>query len=218
MRMAGKGRKHYSPEQWVDFVNGMAAAELMKAMQAHVDEKCSGCLETVQLWTRVKQTARRESAYEVPESAVRHVRMAFGLLAPMREQKRALEIPRLIFDSLWQPSVAGVRSGAGMPRQVLYKAGEVAIEMSVEPEPFSERISIAGQVYDTAKQGEGFGEIFVCVTDRKGTVVQTKTNRFGEFQLSFVPEEGLRISFGLINGKDLSIPLDGRGVGIFHGS
>ena len=216
--MTGKRRKHYRPEQWADFVNGEMASELMQTMQAHLDEKCRSCSETVKVWTRVKQLAQRESAYEVPDSALRHVRGAFSVLAEPQKSGRALEIPRLVFDNLWQPAVAGVRSATGMPRQVLYKAGEIAIEMSVDPEPLSERVNIIGQVYDTSRLGEGMEEILVCVSDAKRAVAQTKTNRFGEFQLNFVPEEGLRISFGVVKGKELSIPLDGRGVGFFRAS
>jgi hypothetical protein len=212
--MAGRRKKHYSPEQWVDFVNGELTSELREAMQIHLDGRCGSCSEMLKIWTRVKQMAWREASYDVPESAVRHVRGVFGLLAEPRKAKRGLEIPRLVFDSLWQPAVAGVRSAAGMPRQVVYKTGEVAIEMSMDPEPLSERVNITGQVYDTAKQGEGLKEILVVVADRKRAVAQTKTNRFGEFQLSFVPEKGLRISFGVARGRDLSIPLDEEGAGI----
>lgn len=216
--MAGRKGKHYSLEQWVDFVNGKLTSELSEAMRAHLGEKCASCSEMLNVWTRVKQMARREANYEVPDSAVRHVSAAFTLLAQPEKLKRGFEIPRLVFDSLWQPAVAGVRAATGMPRQVLYKAGEVAIEMSVDSEPLSERVNITGQVHDTTKQGEGLEEILVVVASGKRTMAQTKTNRFGEFQLSFVPEKGLRITFRLVRGKDLSVPLDERGVGILSGS
>lgn len=216
--MAGRKGKHYTQEQWVDFVNGELTSQLREAMQAHLNEKCGSCSEMLNLWTRVRQMARREASYEVPDSVVRHVRGVFGLLAEPQRAKRGLEVPRLVFDNLWQSAVAGVRSTARVPRHVLYKAGEVAIEMSVDSEPRSERVNVTGQVYDTAKQGKGLEEILVVVTQGKRTLVQTKTNGFGEFQLSFVPERGLRISFELVKGKDLSIPLDEKGCSILYGA
>jgi hypothetical protein len=56
----------------------------------------------------------------------------------------------------------------------------------------------------------------VIVSTPKAALAQASTNRFGEFQLSFVPEKDLRISFGVVDGKELSIPLDGTGIRIFH--
>lgn len=214
--MKGKGRKHYSSEQWVDFVNQNLAAEQMQAMQQHLDGKCRDCSKMLQTWTRVREAARRESGYEAPESAVHHVRSAFSMLARPAKENRALEIPRLVFDSLWRPALAGVRSTSAAPRQVLYKAGELAIEMRIEPESLSERVNVAGQIYNTTKQGEGLAEVVVVIKDSNSIVAETKTNRFGEFQLSFVPDEGLRISFIVMKSRDLSIPLDGRGVGILY--
>lgn len=211
-----KGIKHYRSEHWVDFVNGKLPAEQMHAMQQHLDEPCRRCSKMVQTWTRVRDAARRESRYAAPDSVVRHVRGAFSLLARPATPSRALQIPRLVFDSLWQPAVAGVRAAAVSSRQVLYRAGELAIEMRMEPEPLSERVNIAGQIYNTAQQGEGLPDVLVVVRSDTTTVAEARTNRFGEFQLTFVPDEGLRIAFVVVKNRDLSIPLDGKGASIFH--
>jgi hypothetical protein len=215
--MAGTENKHFAADEWVDFVNGALSAERTQTMQRHLDSDCRRCSKVVELWGRVRQAAKRESEYEAPESAVRHIRNAFAMAQPL-EAKRSFEIPRLVFDSLWRPAAVGVRSTASTPRQVIYKAGEIAIEMQLEPEPNSERINIAGQVSSSARQGEGLSEIPVIVTSPNGKIAEASTNKFGEFQLGFVPREGLRISFGLVGEKELSIPLDGRGVAIFYGN
>ncbi len=212
--MAGT-KKHFAAEEWVDFVNGQLSTERMQTMQQHLDAHCGTCSKVVELWQHVRQAAQRESRYEAPESAVRHVRNAFAMAQPL-EGKRRFEIPRLVFDSLWQPAAVGVRSAASTPRRLVYRAGEVAIEMQIEPEPHSERINIAGQLSNATQQGEGLTEIPVVVTGPKGKIAEASTNRFGEFQLGFVPEAGVRISFGVADGNDLSVPLDGRGVAIFH--
>jgi hypothetical protein len=213
--MAGTSKKHFATEEWVDFVNGELSMERMAAMQKHLDTACSKCSEVFQLWQRVSQAIKRESTYEAPESAVRHVRNAFAMAQPLNTN-RALEIPRLVLDSLWRPALAGVRSATSVPRQVIYRTGEIVVEMQLEPVPNTEKINIAGQVSLSAKQGEGLAEILVIVSTPKGRLAQASTNRFGEFQLGFVPEKNLRISFGVAGGKELSIPLDGMGVTIFH--
>jgi hypothetical protein len=210
--MTGKEKKHFTVEQWVDFVNESLSSEQTQMMQRHLGAGCGKCSKVLEVWTRVRQVANRESKFEVPESAVHHVRNAFALMNEPRKGKRRFEIPRLVFDSLWQPAAVGVRSASSAPRQVLYSAGAIAIEMRLEPLPNSELINVTGQISNAALKGEGLAGISVLVNTVKRKVAEARTNQFGEFQLSFVPETGLRISFAFENEKDLSIPLDENGV------
>ncbi len=46
-------------------------------------------------------------------------------------------------------------------------------------------------------------KIKVVVTTPEATLAQAPANRFGEFQLGFVPEKNLRISFGIVGGNEL---------------
>ncbi len=209
--MAGTEKKHFAADEWVDFANGQLSIERTQMMQRHLNTDCERCSKAVQFWQHVRQTAKSESDYQAPESAVRHVRNAFVVAQPL-EGKRRFEIPRLVFDSLWRPAAVGVRSASSAPRQLTYRAGEIAIEMQIQPEPHSERINIAGQVSNTAQQGEGLAEIPVIVASPNGKIAEASTNRFGEFHLGFVPEAGARISFGVAGENHLSMPLDGRGV------
>jgi hypothetical protein len=209
------GKVHFAPEEWIDFVNGQLSSDRMQTMQGHLDAGCGPCGKVVELWQSVRQTAQREARYEAPESAVRHVRNAFVMAQPI-DSKRPFEIPRLVFDSLWQAAAVGLRSRHSTPRRLIYRAGEVTIEMQIEPEPHCERLNIAGQVSKTSQQGEGLAEVQVAITGPKGKLAEACTNRFGEFQLGFVPETGARISFGIVGESELTVPLDGRGVAIFH--
>src|SRR5262249_17739290 len=157
------------------------------AMQQHLNAGCKTCSKLSGLWDRVSRAAKREPSYEPPESALRHVRHAFVALTEPRKKRGVLEIPRLVFDSLWQPALAGVRSTAGTPRQVLYRTGEFAIEMRLEPEPVSERVNIAGQLSRADGEAGALVEVAVVVSGAKGKVAETVTNRFGEFQLTVIP-------------------------------
>ncbi len=212
--MAGS-KTHFAAEEWVDFVNGQLSTERKQKMQRHLDAGCGSCAKVVELWQSVRQTAMREARYEAPESAVKHVRNAFVMAQPLG-RKRSFEIPRLVFDSLWQPAAVGVRSAHSAPRRLIYKARQITIEMQIEPEPHSERLNIAGQVSNAAQQGEGLAEIRVAVIGPKGKIAEASTNRFGEFQLGFVPETGARISFAVVGDNELTVPLEGKGVAIFH--
>jgi hypothetical protein len=216
MKMAGKDNKHFSVEQWADFVNERLSSEQTQMMQRHLGAGCGKCSKVLQVWTRVRQAASRESKFEVPESVVHHIRNAFAVMTEPRKSKRRFDIPRLVFDSLWQPAAVGVRSAPSAPRQVLYRAGEIAIEMRLEPSLNSELVNVTGQISDAALKGEGLAGISVLVNGIKRKIAEARTNEFGEFQLSFVPETGLRIFFAVEDEKVLSIPLDGRGVMIVH--
>jgi hypothetical protein len=212
MNMAGKDKKHFIAEEWVDFVNESLSSEQRQMMQRHLGAGCGKCSKVLEFWTRVRQAASRESKFEAPESAVHHIRNAFALMTEPTKSKRRFEIPRLVFDSFWQPAAVGVRSAPSAPRQVLYSAGAIAIEMRLEPSLNSELLNVTGQISNAALKGEGLAGISVLVNSIKKRVAEARTNQFGEFQLSFVPETGLRISFAFENEKDLSIPLDGNGV------
>jgi hypothetical protein len=206
--MTGKEKKHFTLEQCVDFVNESLSSEKMQIMQRHLGAGCGKCSKVLEVWTRVHRAAGRESKFEVPESAVHHVRNAFALMTEPKKSKRGFEIPRLVFDSLWQPVAVGVRSAPSTPRQVLYRAGELAIELRLEPSLNSEQVNVTGQISDVALRGEGLAGISVLVSGDERKVAEARTNQFGEFQLSFVPETGLRILFAVGNEKDLSIPLE----------
>src|SRR5262249_787569 len=155
---------HFSTEQWADLANGQVAGERRQAMQRHLSTGCKDCAALLSLWTHVGEAAKRESSYQPPDSAVRHVRGAFALLAEPRRSKTLLEIPRLVFDSLWQPAMAGVRSATSSPRQVLYRAGEFSVEMRLEPQPGSDRIYIAGQLSGRRTQSEGIPKVAVVIS------------------------------------------------------
>lgn len=216
-KMTGKDKKHFTAEQWIDFVNERLSSEKMQIMQEHLGAGCGKCSKVLEVWARVRQAANRESKFEAPESVVRHVRNAFALMAEPQKSRRGFEIPRLVFDSLWQPAAVGVRSTSSAPRQVLYSAGAIAIEMRLEQPLNSELVNVTGQISDAALKGDGLAGISVHVNSSKRKLAEARTNEFGEFQLSFVPETGLRILFAVENKKDLSIPLDGSGVMILHG-
>jgi hypothetical protein len=212
--MIKKNSRHCSTEELVDFLTLQAPAEETARIRQHLGAGCKKCSAAQSLWDRVLRTASRETLLP-PASVLQHVRQAFAIVAETRRPKRAALIPRLVFDSAWQPAMAGVRSGADTPQRVLYKTRSVSIEMHLEPVPRSERVTIVGQV-TLAEQVEMLPPIAVLLSGRKGKLASTSTNDFGEFNLAFVPEEGLRISFAMADSEELLVPLDGSGLRIFY--
>jgi hypothetical protein len=210
--MSKRTSKHYSTEEWVDFVMRQTPQPEMSAMQSHLNAGCKKCANIASLWSRVGQVASRESSCEPPASAVEHVRQTFALLAGSRQAERNTLIPRLAFDSLWQPAFAGVRSGLTGSRHVIYASGRMNIDMRLEPEPKSERINLAGQISVPSVENEAFPPTPVVVSGKSGNLAATTTNRFGEFHVAFVPEPGLQVSFDIAGQDQIIVPLDSSGL------
>lgn len=213
--MKKRTTKHFSGEEWVDFVMEQASPTQKAEMRSHLDSGCEKCSELHALWTRVGEVAKRGAAQEPPDSAVRHVRGVFSMLAETQNAKRRVVIPRLVFDTLWQPALAGVRSSAPSPRQMIYKSKEISIEMHVEAENRSERINLTGQISIGSLEGQTLPPIPVVLSGKKGQVAATATNGFGEFHLAYTPEDNLRISFVVPGGEEIVIPVGGPGARIY---
>jgi hypothetical protein len=206
--MTGSKTEHYAAEQWADFVNGQLTEKQNRDMQDHLDTGCQACSKSSEVWRGISATARRESLYEAPEWAQRYVRNAFAVAARPRPAVRTkLRIPRLVLDSFWQPAPVGIRSAAVAPRHLLYKSEEISIELQIEPELESDKVSIAGQVSNMALGGEGLGEIPILLIGAQGEVVRAFTNKLGEFRLSVAPEKGLQFAVDMANGEQIAIPL-----------
>lgn len=202
--------KHYSSEEWVDFVMHQTPQSQRPDMQRHLDAGCTPCTQLVNLWARVGQFAARESALQPPDSAVHHVRAAFSSMAKAQKAGRELLIPRLSFDSLWQPALAGIRSGSSGPRKLLYTSKDMTIEIHIEAESKSDRMNLTGQISIGSQQGQSMTPLAVVISSEEGRLASTVTNGFGEFHLSYVPEADLQISFELAGGLVVVIPLSDR--------
>lgn len=208
--MKKRNTRHYSPEEWVDFAMDQTPSSQKVEMQHHLEAGCQPCAQLLSLWTRVGQIAAREQSLHPPDSAVHHVRAAFASLSKAQNAEHTPLIPRLAFDSLWQPALAGIRSAYSGPRKLLYKTKDITIEMHVEAESKSERMTLTGQLTIGSLQGQALRPIPVVISGENGKVASTLTNTFGEFHLSYLPESNLQITFALAGGQTAVIPIDDR--------
>jgi hypothetical protein len=173
--------KHFSTEEWVDFVNQVIASNQRDAMQKHLATGCKRCTETVSLWQRVSKTAATEVGYQPPAYTVRLAKATFATagIAQAREGSRGLI--EVLFDSFRQPAVAGARSIVIGTRQMLYRADPYQIDVQIEPKPGSNRLVITGQLLDLSHPGVIGRDIQVTLSNRRGNTVLAATNQFGEF-------------------------------------
>jgi hypothetical protein len=185
--------EHFSEQVWADFVRGATAAETRIELESHLADGCKGCTAALELWKRVHALKTREGAYIPPADAVRMVKLEF---AARRMQE--IEEPvtaSLTFDSFSQRAFAGVRSLAASARQMVYEADGLTVDLRFNDTPQSNRVHLIGQVLDKRIPRFSIGDASVVLGTEAGpSILETRANEFGEFNLEFEAHEQLRLS------------------------
>src|SRR5882762_8171272 len=119
---------HYSPEQWIDFVNGASQVAVQQEMQTHLESGCERCKERVAIWRKVQRSAALEPQFQPPADTVRVVQAAFGNAGFASKPGLAGIIAEVIFDSFRTPALAGARSAGMQSRQMLFSANPFQID------------------------------------------------------------------------------------------
>jgi hypothetical protein len=191
--------KHFSLTHWADFVRGVLIPEQRASMQKHLDENCSRCSKTVEMWTSLAEFSRKDTAYAPPAGAIR---VAESYLLPFKlasRQGRVLQLAQLTLDSFESPRLEGIRGFDPIPRQLMYQLGDVVVDLRLEPNPASNLMVLAGQVVNAQSQENGLGPagIPVSLLSKGEIVFEITTNALGEFQFSFQRAGDLELLIGI---------------------
>ena len=174
--------KHFSTEEWIDFVNDAISGDRKEQMEAHL-ATCRKCKKDASLWQRVRATAASASSYQPLESDVRIAKSAFGSAQLGRKQQNAaLSLVEVLFDSFQQPLTAGARSSGSGTRQMLYRAEPYQVDLQIETKPGANKMIVTGQLMDLRRPDTPSRDVPVIISNLRGHVVQTVTNEFGEFR------------------------------------
>ena len=173
--------KHFSTEEWVDFVKQVLTTSQQEAMQKHLGTGCKRCKDTVSLWQKVSKTAAEEASYQPSLDTVRLAKAAFAASGSAQRKKKSQGLIEVLFDSFLQPAVAGARSVVIGTRQMLYRADPYQIDIQIEPKQGSNRLVITGQLLDLSHPGIIGRDIQVTLSNHRGHSVIASTNQFGEF-------------------------------------
>jgi hypothetical protein len=198
--------KHFTKEEWIDFVNQVASIDQQKAMQKHLATGCKPCTQTLALWQKLRKTAAAEASYQPPLGSVRLVKAAFATAGFATAQKKPGVI-EMLFDSFLQPSVAGARSTGSGTRQMLYRADPFQIDIQIEAKSGSNRLVVTGQLLDMSSPEVPGDSVQIILSNRRGSVVQATTNQFGEFSGEVENSGDLQLSFGTHGEKPTVISL-----------
>jgi hypothetical protein len=183
---------HFSEQAWVDFIRGFELAERLQ-MELHLTSACGDCTQIRDTWKRVHTAAMQESLYAPPAVAVRLTKLEFA--ARQSGEVKPPVFANLTFDTFAKPALAGIRSAAASARQMLYETEGLVVDLRFDRSPASKFVHATGQVLGKREPVSAVAEATVMLWTSKGLpIAETKTNAFGEFNLEFEPQNGLRLS------------------------
>ena len=200
--------RHFEQEQWADFTRGIHSEENVRAAMAqHLERGCEECRGTFGVWNKVRENARNEKSYTPPADLVRQAKAMAVLLASKPKTSVVAQLAQLVFDSFTQPLTAGVRGATMNDRQLLYRAGNVAIDLRVEVKPGEVPMFLFGQILQEGQTGRGEQLVEVSLMEGTQTLGHTTTNELGEFEMHVPVLPGLVLSLQQQSGKNILIPL-----------
>ena len=199
--------RHYTLEQWVDFVRNVVDEAKKKEMQNHLDSGCKQCTKELSMWQRLQQVAQRESSYAPSSGAVRTMNAAFANKGARAAGQAKSGIASVLFDSFRSPLLVGIRSAGNASQQVLYGAGTYRIDVRIEPQMDSDKVILLGQVLNSADPDERLADVSVTLSKGRKVLAKSTTSQFGEFQIECQLDAGYRLVVMLPGNAEVTLPL-----------
>lgn len=151
-------------------------------------------------------------AYSLPQVPVDRLLQGLwprldSLLGQNFVTQKATGPPRLVYDSLLQPSTAGIRSSQLSDRRFLYESASLMVDLSLERQRDSQRIALVGQVVNSAHPDHELDRVPIVLQGHGGLIGVVATNEFGEFHFDFDSEPGVTLDIGVKGKPPVSIEL-----------
>jgi len=192
--------RHVTVENLMDYLEGQCSDVEKSTLESHVASctECSGLKQEFQvLITRLREDASFEPPAEL-------VQWGIDLFQPVVRPQGAASglrkyIASLVFDTYEQPMLAGMRRVGAPPRQLLFRAGDVDVDVKIESMEANDRITLIGQVLSSAAK---FFDNTPVKLESHGIVrYRTRTNLVGEFSFDEVPKDTYHLSVDLPEGQ-----------------
>jgi hypothetical protein len=197
--------EHVSDQRCADFVRGISGPEISGNVGTHLDTGCAKCKTAVDAWSRIRRFATDEAAYAPPENLVRLVRLGFD--GKFAKPPRKWTLANLVFDSLAQPQLAGVRSGALNVWQVIYDAEGLTVDLRFGRRAHSQEVHLIGQVLNKQEARAWQRATIELSTEHDQLLATTEVNVSGEFQVEFEAKDHLWLSIKAEDRSAVRIPL-----------
>jgi hypothetical protein len=191
--------QHINTEDLVDYMDGRVSDEGKLAVENHLS-KCNDCVELKGELQLLVLRLQQDVTFEPPAELVQWgISLFQPLLQPATGGKLRKLIASLVFDTFDQPLLAGVRRVGAPPRQLLFRAGDVDVDVKIESMEANDRITLVGQVLSTTAK---FFDNTPVKLESHGIVrYRTMTNLVGEFSFDEVPKDTYHLSVDLPEGQ-----------------
>ncbi len=191
--------RHLSIENIMGYVDGQAQGTDNAAVEQHLIV-CSECSELREELQGLVSRLQQESLCEPPSEIVQWgIELFQPVIQPASGGKIRKFIAALVFDTFDQPALAGMRRVGAPPRQLLFRAGDVDVDVKIESMEANDRITLVGQVLSS---GAKFFDNTPVKLESHGIVrYKTRTNLVGEFSFDEVPKDTYHLSVDLPEGQ-----------------
>ena len=192
--------RHITIENLMNYVEGNVSDVEKSTLETHVTS-CGDCAELKQEFQILAYRLKEDASFEPPADLVQ---WGIDLFQPvMRPQGSGRGIRKfiasLVFDTYEQPMFAGVRRVGAPPRQLLFRAGDVDVDVKIESMEANDRITLVGQVLSN---NDKFFDNTPVKLESHGIVrYRTITNVVGEFSFDEVPKDTYHLSVDLPEGQ-----------------
>ena len=161
---------------------------------------CHECEELKQEFQIVIARLREDASFEPPAELLQ---WGINLFQPVAQPQGASGLRKfiasLVFDTYDQPMMAGVRRVGAPPRQLLFRAGDVDVDVKIESMEANNRITLVGQVLSS--NAKFFDNTPVKLESHGIIRYRTRTNVVGEFSFDEVPKDTYHLSVDLPEGQ-----------------
>ena len=193
--------RHVNAEKLMEYTDGQLTEEAKAMIDSHLSH-CPDCQQTKQELLQFVKHLQADSLFEPPADALQ---WGINLFQPMLQPKETVGgkirkiVASLVFDTFDEPMQVGVRRVGAPPRQLLFRAGDVDVDVKIESVEANDRISLAGQVLSN---NEKFFDNTPVKLESHGMVrYKTMTNLVGEFVFDEVPKDTYHLSVDLPEGQ-----------------
>jgi hypothetical protein len=192
--------RHITIENLMNYVEGNVSDVEKSTLETHVTS-CGDCAELKQELQILIYRLKEDASFEPPAELVQ---WGIDLFQPVMQPQgsgRGIRkfIASLVFDTYDQPMPAGVRRVGAPPRQLLFRAGDVDVDVKIESMEANDRITLVGQVLSN---NDKFFDNTPVKLESHGIVrYRTRTNVVGEFSFDEVPKDTYHLSVDLPEGQ-----------------
>jgi hypothetical protein len=183
----------------MEYMDGQLTDENRAVVDSHVLE-CTDCSDLQHELQEFVISLKSDASFEPPAEVLQWGKNLFQpMLQPQSGRSIRKIIASLVFDTFDEPAIAGVRRVGAPPRQLLFRAGDVDVDVKIESMETNDRISLVGQVLSN---NEKFFDNTPVKLESHGMVrYKTMTNFVGEFVFDEVPKDTYHLSVDLPEGQ-----------------